>query len=243
MMIFPRQAYSRCSTIICMFKLMCVTNRQLCRNDFLKQIEKVAQGSLTGNQGLAVNQQQVGLFIQQQSGSMKQRIPADIPYNLSGIILREKDLSEGEYKKLAQNVMKICENYQIPCILHSFVDVALELNAKAIHLPMPILRQWSEENQFFPWKKQSFTTIGASCHSIEEAKEAQRLGCTYITVGHIFATDCKKGVPPRGLDFLEKVCREITIPVYAIGGINSENMDFVRQAGADGACIMSGFMC
>ena len=72
--------------------------------------------------------------------------------------------------------------------------------------------------------------------------EAEKLGCTYITAGHVFATDCKKGLPPRGLSFLKEVCYSVTIPVYAIGGIDENNMEAVRQAGAAGGCMMSGFM-
>jgi thiamine-phosphate pyrophosphorylase len=90
--------------------------------------------------------------------------------------------------------------------------------------------------------RNSFRYLGASCHSVEDAVKAERLGCTYITAGHIFATDCKKGVPPRGLEFLKEVCESIDIPVYAIGGINSENMNLTIEAGAKGVCIMSGFM-
>ena len=91
-------------------------------------------------------------------------------------------------------------------------------------------------------KKETFKQIGASCHSVEEAQEAERLGCTYITAGHVFVTDCKKGLAPRGLEFLQDVCRSVSIPVYAIGGINGENIDAVRKTGASGACVMSGLM-
>ena len=49
--------------------------------------------------------------------------------------------------------------------------------------------------------------------------EAERLGAAYVTAGHIFTTDCKKGLPPRGLDFLKNVCDAVTIPVYGIVGI------------------------
>ena len=93
-----------------------------------------------------------------------------------------------------------------------------------------------------PQEKNHFEIIGASCHSLEEAKEAERLGCTYITAGHIFLTDCKKGLPGRGLTFLQNICENVSIPVYAIGGISNENINDVRQTGAAGACIMSGFM-
>lgn len=68
------------------------------------------------------------------------------------------------------------------------------------------------------------------------------LGATYITAGHIFATDCKKGVPPRGLDFLSSVCSFVNIPVYAIGGISPVNAQKAIDAGAEGVCIMSGLM-
>lgn len=153
-----------------------------------------------------------------------------------GIILREKDLTEEEYKKLAEKVWKLCKRYEVPCMLHSFADAAIELGAENIHLPLHILQQLDKK------KKEKFKEIGASCHSVEEAQEAERLGCTYITAGHVFATDCKKGLPPRGLAFLQAVCQCVSIPVYAIGGIGSENIATVRKAGAKGACIMSGLM-
>jgi thiamine-phosphate pyrophosphorylase len=154
----------------------------------------------------------------------------------SGIILREKDLSEVEYKILAKQVIEICNKYEVTCILHSFADVAIKLNSDKIHLPLPILRNMTD------FQKSEFKTIGASCHSVDEAIEAQRLGCTYITAGHIFATDCKKGLAPRGIDFLKEICSNVSIPVYAIGGIDSSNVNSVKNAGADGACIMSGLM-
>lgn len=154
----------------------------------------------------------------------------------AGIILREKDLTEEEYAKLAKQVMGICEEYQVLCILHSFVKTAIELKASAIHLPIPLLRKMTKK------EKECFRVIGASCHSAEDAVEAWKLGCTYITAGHVFDTDCKKGLPGRGLEFLKQVCESVPIPVYAIGGISQENIESVRNAGAKGACVMSGLM-
>ena len=154
----------------------------------------------------------------------------------AGIILREKDLSPEKYKELAAQVIELCDRYDVPCILHNFVDAALELHAESIHLPLHILREMTPE------QKAPFRVIGASCHSAEEAAEAQRLGCTYITAGHVFETDCKKGLPGRGVDFLKAVCGSVSIPVYAIGGISADNIASVRGAGAKGACVMSGLM-
>ena len=152
------------------------------------------------------------------------------------IVLREKDLPEKDYALLAAQVMEICKRYGTPCTLHSFPETALRLGAERIHLPLPMLRTLPEK------QKQQFLVIGASVHSAEEAREAQMLGADYLTAGHIFATDCKKGLPGRGLRFLKEVCSAVSVPVYAIGGITPERMPDIRRNGAAGACVMSGLM-
>ncbi|MCF2683026.1 thiamine phosphate synthase [Faecalicatena contorta] len=157
------------------------------------------------------------------------------------LILREKDLSADEYALLAEQVMRICRSHQVPCILHTYWKTALELHCTSIHLPLPLLREWNAQTEF---PLSAFKQLGTSVHSIEEAVEAERLGATYITAGHIYATDCKKGLPPRGLDFLRKVCQAVDIPVYAIGGIKPDKTQFaeIQDCGAAGGCIMSAMM-
>ena len=152
------------------------------------------------------------------------------------IILRETDLSEREYSDLADKFTEICGKHKVEAILHTYVDVAIKLGVRSIHLPLPVFKDLSDE------KKSFFCKIGVSCHSVEDALEAEKLGAFYITFGHVFATDCKKGLEPRGLDALKNVCKAVKIPVYAIGGIDKQNIASVIEAGAAGACIMSGFM-
>ncbi|MBR1592157.1 MAG: thiamine phosphate synthase [Ruminococcus sp.] len=152
------------------------------------------------------------------------------------VILREKDLPEYEYSLLAERVMDICGRYDVKCILHSFVNTALKLGAEYIHLPLGILRT-TDKNILSGFKK-----IGSSCHSVEDAGEALSLGADYITAGHIYETDCKKGIVPRGTMFLKSVCESVDIPVFAIGGISPENINSVINAGAEGVCLMSSFM-
>ena len=67
---------------------------------------------------------------------------------------------------------------------------------------------------------------------------------SYITAGHIYVTDCKKGLEPRGLGFLKDVCSTVNVPVYAIGGIKFDKKQWeeLKQKGASGGCIMSGMM-
>lgn len=186
--------------IIFMSDLVCVTNRTLCRENFLERLKKIS--------------------------ACRPR----------AIILREKDLPAEEYAKLAESVLKICRAEGVPCILHNFFDVAEKLGADSIHLPFPELKNFTSAH------KKKFRVVGVSCHSLEEVRQAESSGCSYAIVGHIFSTDCKKNLPPRGLDFLRAAVSSVKIPVWAIGGIDEKNFPLVRRAGAVAACIMSGFM-
>lgn len=152
------------------------------------------------------------------------------------IILREKDLAPDIYKQLAVRVLEICDNAGVSCVLHYFYKEAIELGVKKIHLPLHILEQMTES------EKACFDVIGVSTHSVEQAERAEELGASYITAGHVFVTDCKKGLAPRGLGFLKDVCENVDTDVYAIGGISKENMSDCIDAGAKGVCMMSGFM-
>ena len=183
-----------------MSDILCVTSRNLCREDFLTRLERIAAAGPTG------------------------------------VILREKDLPPEDYRALAEQALPLCRARGVPCILRSFPEIAEALGERAIHLPLPLLRALPPE------RRGAFRVLGTSCHSVEDAREAEKLGCTYITAGHVFATDCKKGLAPRGLDFLRAVCRAVDLPVWAIGGITPENFPSVRAAGARGGCVMSGLM-
>jgi len=152
------------------------------------------------------------------------------------IILREKDMSEAEYRELAAWFLPICREEGTKLFLHYFYRVAQELKPDGLHLPLHVLEELGSVNAL------GVSELGASCHSVEDAIRAEKLGCSYIVAGHIYDTDCKKGLPGRGLEFLRKVTGEMTFPVYAIGGITPENIDEVRNSGAAGACIMSSAM-
>lgn len=155
---------------------------------------------------------------------------------VDGIVLREKDLTEPEYKKLAVQIQAVCEAEKVPLILHTFVNAAKELEIRKIHLPLSCFLALPER------EKEYFDVIGVSVHSEEEARQAQGAGASYLTAGHVFYTDCKKELMPKGLSFLEKVCSCVQIPVYAIGGITPENASCCIEEGAAGICLMSSLM-
>ena len=151
------------------------------------------------------------------------------------LILREKDLSEYEYSILAEKCMGICSKYNVPLCINSFINVASKLEIKNIQMPMPLLRLYSSEFT-------SFNSVGASVHSLEEATEAAELGADHLIFGHIFKTECKPGIEPRGLKILTEICENIDLPVFAIGGITADNAPLVIKQGAAGICLMSSLM-
>lgn len=148
------------------------------------------------------------------------------------IILREKDLSGAEYAELAERALALCGD---KLVLHGAAALPLLRLVPRLHLPLEIL-----ENN--PELRRATELLGVSVHSPEEAKRAEALGADYVTAGHIFETDCKRGLPGRGLAFLRRTAAAVRIPVCAIGGITAQNIAAVRDAGAAGACVMSGLM-
>lgn len=153
------------------------------------------------------------------------------------VILREKDLPETEYEEVAKKVLSLVEGTDLcgetELIFHYYPQVARRLNHKKIHLPMSVFEKEDLSD---------FTVRGVSIHSVEEARKAEKLGATYLTASHIYETDCKKGVPPKGIDFLKEVVESVHIPVYALGGITKSRTEEVMSAGAAGYCMMSEFM-
>ena len=198
-------------------KLNTITNRKLCENENLeKQIEKIF------------------------SAYEKKIILKN--FEIVALTLREKDLYKNEYLKLVEKIYPICQKYRIDLILHQNYDLNLDekYNIGGIHLSYEIFKSLNKnirEELIRKYKK-----IGVSIHSVDEAKEVEMLGATYIVAGHIFETDCKKDLEPRGLKFIQELSSTLTIPIFVIGGINQENANLVINSGAFGVCMMSSLM-
>lgn len=161
-----------------------------------------------------------------------ERIAAQHPY---AIVLREKDLSENDYEALARDCLAICKHHGVPLNINTQIDIARRIGCDGIHLPFHLLMQHKDDLH-------DFARIGVSLHSPEEAAQLTATPATYVQAGHVFPTDCKAGIPPRGLSFLRSVCQATPLPVFGIGGITAARYPAVQETGAAGACIMSGLM-
>ena len=198
-------------------KLNIISNRKLCENENLeKQIEKIF--------------------------SAYQRKIILENFEIIALTLREKDLYKNEYLKLVEKIYPICQKYRIDLILHQNYDLNLDekYNIGGIHLSYDSFKSLNKNIREGLIKK--YKKIGVSIHSIDEAKEVEMLGATYIVAGHIFETDCKKDLEPRGLKFIQELSSTLTIPIFVIGGINQENSNLVINSGAFGVCMMSSLM-
>lgn len=154
------------------------------------------------------------------------------------VILRAKALDKAAYRTLALQAQQSCKVTGIPLILHSDWQLAHDLGISKLHLPLALLRQLPACERTY------FTRLSTSVHSVEEAIEAQSLGATVLIAGHIYTTQCKAGLAPRGLGFLQAVCNAVSLPVYAIGGIGFDAAQHAKLLanGARGACVMSAYM-
>ena len=162
-----------------------------------------------------------------------QQIPRIREAGITRVILREKDLTSDEYTALAERVLRACEDCGVRLTIHNFPEAAHKLSVKTLHMPLSLL---TEE------LCREYETVGTSVHSLEQLRRAESLGADYVTAGHIFATDCKKGLPPRGIEFLISMCADSSVPIYAIGGITADKFPELKRVGAAGACIMSAAM-
>ena len=198
-------------------KLNIISNRKLCENENLeKQIKKIF------------------------SAYEKKIILKN--FDIVALTLREKDLDKNEYLKLIEKIYPICQKYKINLILHQNYDLNLDdkYNIEGIHLSYSIFKSLNQNIKAELIKK--YKRIGVSIHSLDEAKEVESLGASYVVAGHIFETDCKKGLEPRGLKFIKDLSSALSIPIFAIGGIDEKNSQSVIDSGAFSVCMMSSLM-
>lgn len=151
------------------------------------------------------------------------------------IVLREKTLSEDEYVEYAKKALRLCNMHDKTCILHHFGKAAIRLHVPRFQCSLEYLETHSSLLYYM-------TTLGVSVHTPEEATRAEKLGATYIMASHVFPTDCKKTMPPIGTQTVQAICDAVSIPVYALGGINLQTVKELGTTPVAGVALMSGLM-
>jgi thiamine-phosphate pyrophosphorylase len=152
---------------------------------------------------------------------------------INGIILREKDLPANILLKIALKLKEIIAGRRVLLIINNNLEVANALPADGYHTNYD---NFMKRQEIFNGLK------GVSVHSLEEAIKAEKNGANYILASHIFPTDCKKGLKPKGPQLIKDIKKNTNIPVIALGGISPQNSNQILDAGADGIAVMSYIM-
>jgi len=181
-----------------------------------------------------------------------QKIEEVVAAGIDWVQIREKDLPARELASLTRQALRIVAKYSVKrsssirVLVNDRLDVAIAERADGVHLgekslPVGEARILIKSAVLKQNIGESFL-IGASCHSIEAAQAGERDGANYIFFGPIFATPSKQRFgPPQGLERLAQICRAVTAPVLAIGGITFENANSCIAAGATGIAAIRLF--
>jgi len=154
------------------------------------------------------------------------------------IQFRDKRLARSEFEAVAKRVGEVCRAHQVTLLVNDRVVAAYDAGADGVHLGRDDMSIADARAILGPDK-----IIGATAGSLDAALTAQDDGADYVGFGHIFATTSKvKGTPPVGLGALAAMCKQLKIPVIAIGGINADNVGEVMRAGAWGVAVI-GAVC
>lgn len=151
---------------------------------------------------------------------------------------REKEGTTRQLLQEAQALRELTRAAGIPFIVNDRVDIALAVDADGVHVGQDDLPARIARRLMGPGK-----IIGVSASNLQEALEAEAEGADYIGAGPVFATPTKPdAAPPIGLEGLAEICRRVSIPVVAIGGIHEGNAGSVIEAGAAGVAVVSAIV-
>ena len=151
--------------------------------------------------------------------------------------LREKNLTTNQYYQLAKQVKKITDAYQVPLIIDDRLDVCLAVDAAGLHigddeLPVSVARKVLGPEKI----------LGVTAKTVKRALEAEEGGANYLGTGAIFPTTTKENAPITLISTLKTICQRVAIPVVAIGGLTSENIDQLIGTGIAGVAVVRDLM-
>ena len=153
------------------------------------------------------------------------------------IQLREKNLTTNQYYQLAKQVKEITDAYQVPLIIDDRLDVCLAVDAAGLHigddeLPVSVARKVLGPEKI----------LGVTAKTVKRALEAEGGGADYLGTGAIFPTTTKENAPITLISTLKTICQTVAIPVVAIGGLTSENIDQLIGTGIAGVAVVRDLM-
>ncbi len=150
------------------------------------------------------------------------------------IQLREKNLDQEHFLEEARELKKLCADYKVPFVINDNVDIALMIDADGVHVGQSDMEAGDVRAKLGPDK-----IIGVSAQTVEQAVLAEKRGADYLGVGAVFPTGSKDDAVDVSHDTLRDICKAVSIPVIAIGGITVDNTPELAGTGICGIAVIS----
>lgn len=150
------------------------------------------------------------------------------------IQLREKNLDQEHFLEEAKELKKLCAEYKVPFVINDNVDIALEIDADGVHVGQSDMEAGDVRAKLGPDK-----IIGVSAQTVEQALLAEKHGADYLGVGAVFPTGSKDDAIEVSHETLKAICKAVSIPVIAIGGITVDNTSSLAGTGICGIAVIS----
>ena len=165
------------------------------------------------------------------------RVRSALEGGVTIIQLREKNRTTREYIELANAVHEITKEFGVPLIIDDRIDVMLATGAEGVHvgaedMPVAMARQLIGKDKI----------LGATAKTVEAATKAYNDGADYLGVGAIYPTTTKVKTVLTSTETLDAITKAVPIPVNAIGGLNSGNIQILRGINIAGVCAVSAIM-
>ena len=148
--------------------------------------------------------------------------------------LREKDLDEGTFFDEAVKLQAMAKDYGVPFVINDNVDIAIKMNADGVHVGQHDMEAGDVRALIGPDK-----ILGVSAQTVDQAVLAEKRGADYLGVGAVFPTGSKDDADDVSFETLKAICRAVSIPVVAIGGITLENTPDLAGSGICGIAVIS----
>ncbi len=166
--------------------------------------------------------------------SLYEDVKASLDGGVTFVQLREKDLDDETFLKEAKELQALCREYRVPFVVNDNVDIALKINADGVHVGQSDMEAGDVRAKLGPEK-----IIGVSAATVEQAVLAEKRGADYLGVGAVFPTGSKDDAVDVSHETLKEICKAVSIPVIAIGGISQKNVHELAGSGICGVAVIS----
>lgn len=167
-------------------------------------------------------------------GTLGDQVEQALRGGVTCVQLREKSLGVPAILVEAEEIGALCRSYGVPFLINDRVEIALQCGADGVHVGQKDRAAREVRRLLGPNR-----ILGVSARTVEQAVQAERDGADYLGVGAVFSTSTKADAMPVSYETLQAICRAVSIPVVAIGGIQRENLLSLAGSGVDGVALVS----